>query len=95
MATKSKKITCKPGEQYRFLGASGSYSNYIVCPSFYGFYLPLWYLQTFFDLVFCLTGRIKPGKVGEIFALYRLKSPFLDSKVNIMLPCFFLQVAPF
>ena len=38
-------------------------------------------------------GPTKPGKVGEILALYQLKS--LDSKTKLKLNCFFLQVAPF
>jgi hypothetical protein len=33
----------------------------------------------------------KPGEMGEILALYQLKSPFLDSKAKLKSPCFFLQ----
>jgi len=43
----------------------------------------------------CTSGLTKPGKVGEILALYQLKSPSLDSKVKLTLPFFFLEVAPF
>jgi hypothetical protein len=46
-------------------------------------------------LFFDNTGLTKPGEVGEILALYQLKSHSLDSKVKLKLPCFFLQVAPF
>jgi hypothetical protein len=41
------------------------------------------------------TGLTKPGKVGEVLALYQLKSPSLDSKAKLKSPCFFLQVAPY
>jgi hypothetical protein len=34
----------------------------------------------------------KPGEVGEILALYRLKSLSLDYKAKLKSPCFFLQV---
>jgi hypothetical protein len=35
------------------------------------------------------------GEVGEILALYRLKSLSLDYKANLKSPCFFLQVTLF
>jgi hypothetical protein len=41
------------------------------------------------------SGLAKPGEVGEVLALYQLKSPSLDSKAKLKSPCFFLQVAPF
>ena len=37
----------------------------------------------------------KPDEVNEILTLFRLKSPSLDLKAKLKLPCFFLQVAPF
>jgi hypothetical protein len=37
----------------------------------------------------------KPGEVGEIIALYRLKSLSLDYKAKLKWPCFFLQVTLF
>jgi hypothetical protein len=40
-------------------------------------------------------GLTKPGKVGEIIALYRLKSISLDYKAKLKLTCFFLQVTLF
>jgi len=40
-------------------------------------------------------GLTKPGEVGEILALYQMKSPSLDSKAKLKSPCFFLQVTPF
>jgi hypothetical protein len=39
-----------------------------------------------------LAGLTKPGEVGEILALYRLKSLSLDYKAKLKSPCFFLQV---
>jgi hypothetical protein len=42
-----------------------------------------------------LAGLTKPGEVGEILALYRLKSLSLDYKVKLKSPCFFLQVTLF
>jgi hypothetical protein len=42
-----------------------------------------------------IPGLTKPGKVGEIVALYQLKSPSLDSKGKLKSPGFFLQVTPF
>jgi hypothetical protein len=42
-----------------------------------------------------LAGLTKPGEVGEILALYRLKSLSLDYKAKLKSPCFFLQVASF
>jgi hypothetical protein len=41
------------------------------------------------------TGLTKPGEVGEILALYRLKSLSLDYKAKLKSPCFFLQVTLF
>jgi hypothetical protein len=42
-----------------------------------------------------LAGLTKPGEVGEILALYRLKSLSLDYKAKLKSPCFFLQVTLF
>jgi hypothetical protein len=42
-----------------------------------------------------LAGLTKPGEVGEIIALYRLKSLSLDYKAKLKSPCFFLQVTLF
>jgi hypothetical protein len=42
-----------------------------------------------------LAGLIKPGEMGEILALYRLKSLSLDYKAKLKSPCFFLQVTLF
>jgi hypothetical protein len=42
-----------------------------------------------------LAGLTKPGEVGEILALYSLKSLSLDYKVKLKSPCFFLQVILF
>jgi hypothetical protein len=42
-----------------------------------------------------LAGLTKPGEVGEILALYRLKSLSLDYKAKLKSPCFFLQVNSF
>jgi hypothetical protein len=39
-----------------------------------------------------IPGLTKPGEVGEILALYRLKSLFLDYKAKLKSPGFFLQV---
>jgi hypothetical protein len=39
-----------------------------------------------------LAGLTKPGEVGEILALYSLKSLSLDYKAKLKSPCFFLQV---
>jgi hypothetical protein len=39
-----------------------------------------------------ISGLTKTGEVGEILALYQLKSP---SKAKLKSPCFFLQVALF
>jgi hypothetical protein len=42
------------------------------------------------------SGLTKPGKVGEILALYQLKSLSLDSKAKLIyVAFFFLQVARF
>jgi hypothetical protein len=38
------------------------------------------------------SGLTKPGEVGEILALYRLKSLSLDYRAKLKSPCFFLQV---
>jgi hypothetical protein len=40
-------------------------------------------------------GLTKPGEVGEILVLYRLKSLSLDYKAKLKSPCFFLQVTLF
>jgi hypothetical protein len=40
-------------------------------------------------------GLPKPGEVGEIPTLYRLKSLSLDYKAKLKSPCFFLQVTLF
>jgi hypothetical protein len=40
-----------------------------------------------------LAGLTKPGEVGEILALYSLKSLSLDYKAKLKSPCFFLQVS--
>jgi hypothetical protein len=37
----------------------------------------------------------EPGEVGEVLALYRLKSLSLDYKAKLKSPCFFLQVTFF
>jgi proteasome assembly chaperone (PAC2) family protein len=42
-----------------------------------------------------LAGLTKPGEVGKILALYRLKSLSLDNKAKLKSPCFFLQVTLF
>jgi hypothetical protein len=42
-----------------------------------------------------LAGLTKPGEVGEILALYRLKSLSFDYKAKLKSPCFFLQVTLF
>jgi hypothetical protein len=42
-----------------------------------------------------LAGLTKPGEVGEILALYSLKSLSLDYKAKLKSPCFFLQVSLF
>ena len=42
-----------------------------------------------------IPGLTKPGEVGEILALYRLKSLSLDYKAKLKSPCFFLQVTLF
>jgi hypothetical protein len=42
-----------------------------------------------------LAGLTKPSEVGEILALYRLKSLSLDYKAKLKSPCFFLQVTLF
>jgi hypothetical protein len=42
-----------------------------------------------------LAGLTKPGEVGEILALYLLKSLSLDYKAKLKSPCFFLQVNSF
>jgi hypothetical protein len=42
-----------------------------------------------------MSGLTKPGEVGELLALYQLKSPSLNAKAKFKSPCFFLQVAPF
>ena len=39
------------------------------------------------------SGLTKPGEMGEVFALYQLKSPSLDFKAKFKSTCFFLQVA--
>jgi hypothetical protein len=39
-----------------------------------------------------LAGLTKPGEVGEILDLFRLKSLSLDYKAKLKSPCFFLQV---
>jgi hypothetical protein len=41
------------------------------------------------------TGLTKPGEVGEILALFRLKSLSLDCKAKLKSPCFFFQVTLF
>ena len=38
-----------------------------------------------------LVGLTKPGEMGEILALYRMKSLSLDYKAKLKSPCFFLQ----
>jgi hypothetical protein len=38
-----------------------------------------------------ISGLTKPGEMGEILALYQLKSPSLDSKAKLKSPCLFLQ----
>ena len=42
-----------------------------------------------------ISGLIKPGEVGEILSLFRLKSLSLDYKAKLKSPCFFLQVTLF
>ena len=41
------------------------------------------------------SGLTKLGEVGEILALYRLKSLSLDYKAKLKSPCFFLLVTRF
>jgi hypothetical protein len=38
-----------------------------------------------------ISGLTKPGEMGEILALYQLKSPSLNSKAKLKSPCLFLQ----
>jgi hypothetical protein len=46
----------------------------------------------YLSIALLLAGLTKPGEVGEILALYRLKSFSLDYKAKLKSPCFFLQV---
>jgi hypothetical protein len=47
------------------------------------------------SLLLLLAGLTKPGEVGEILALYSLKSLSLDYKAKLKSPCFFLLVTLF
>ena len=61
-------------------------------------YLPVVYgipLRWQFTTYVHYTGITKPVEVGEILALYRLKSLSLDYKAKLKSPCFFLQVTLF
>jgi hypothetical protein len=49
----------------------------------------------YLSIAVLLAGLTKPGEVGEILALYRLKSLSLDYKAKLKSPCFFLQVTLF
>jgi hypothetical protein len=49
----------------------------------------------YLSIAVLLAGLTKPGEVGEILALYRLKSLSLDYKAKLKSPCFFLQVNSF
>jgi len=49
----------------------------------------------YLSIAVLLAGLTKPDEVGEILALYRLKSLSLDYKTKLKSPCFFLQVALF
>jgi hypothetical protein len=49
----------------------------------------------YLSIAVLLAGITKPGEVGEILALYRLKSLSLDYKAKLKSPCFFLQVTLF
>jgi hypothetical protein len=42
-----------------------------------------------------VAGLTKPGEMGEILALFWLKSLSLNYKAKLKLPCFFLQVTLF
>jgi hypothetical protein len=52
-------------------------------------------LSFYLSTAVLLAGLTKPGEVGEILALYRLKSLSLDYKAKLKPPCFFLQVTLF
>jgi hypothetical protein len=52
-------------------------------------------LHSGYSIDVLLAGLTKPGEVGEILALYRLKSFSLDYKAKLKSPCFFLQVTLF
>ena len=49
----------------------------------------------YLSIAVLLAGLTKPDEVGEILALYRLKSLSLDYKAKLKSPCFFLQVTLF
>jgi hypothetical protein len=49
----------------------------------------------YLSIAVLLAGLTKPGEVGEIIALYWLKSLSLDYKAKLKVPCFFLQVTIF
>jgi hypothetical protein len=49
----------------------------------------------YLSIAVLLAGLTKPGEVGEILALYSLKSLSLDYKAKLKSPCFFLQVTLF
>ena len=46
----------------------------------------------YLSIAVLLAGLTKPGEVGEILSLYRLKSLSLEYKAKLKSPCFFLQV---
>jgi hypothetical protein len=49
----------------------------------------------YLSIAVLLAGLTEPGEVGEVLALYRLKSLSLNYKAKLKSPCFFLQVTLF
>jgi hypothetical protein len=49
----------------------------------------------YLSIAVLLAGLTKPGEVGEMLAIYRLKSISLGYKSKLKSPCFFLQVTLF
>ena len=54
-----------------------------------------WIFKNVLKMAIVVAGLTKPGEMGEILALFWLKSLSLDYKAKLKLPCFFLQVTLF
>jgi hypothetical protein len=74
---------------------SPSIPSFLVTKIVYNGYGQLKNDSFYLSIAVLIAGLTKPGEVGEIITLYRLKSLSLDYKAKLKSPCFFLQVTLF